>query len=42
MLKNAKNFAEQPEKYFLELDNNINYHKITWIQAYLKKLITFL
>jgi len=41
MLKNAKNFAEQPEKYFLELDNNINNHEITCDTGLLKKAYYF-
>ena len=41
MLKSAKNFAEQPEKYFLELDNNINNHKITCDTGLLKKAYYF-
>ena len=41
MLKNAKNFAEQPEKYFLELDNNINNHEIICDTGLLKKAYYF-
>ncbi len=41
MLKSAKDFARQPEKYYLELDNNINKQNIIYDRALLKKAYYF-
>ena len=41
MLKNAKDFAKQPEKYFLELDKNIKFNNISYDKSLLKEAYYF-
>ncbi len=41
MLKSAKDFADQPEKYYLELDKNISFQNINCNKELLKKAYYF-
>ncbi len=41
MLRSAKDFADQPEKYFLELDKNISCQNINYNKKLLKKAYYF-
>ena len=41
MLRSAKDFADQPEKYYLELDKNISFQNINCNKELLKKAYYF-
>ena len=41
MLKSARDFAKKPEKYYLELNKNINFHNINCDKSLLKKAYYF-